>query len=134
MEDIIDIIYKWVQVIENLIARHTIVKPIIGERGGEVSKGWIFELIFRLGISNQTGKKGDGVMGFAYWTGLMLLSWYFRTHFAKTCDPRRSKEKREYSVHQLAESMLPLLEMMKLEITEKDKAIFDQEWEPIEIK
>lgn len=129
-----EIIYEWIQTIEAVVRRHTIVKPVIGKSCGEVSKGWIFELIFRLGMCDRRSKEADGVMGFAYWTGLILLSWYFRTHFAKTCDPRRPKKDREDALHQLVMNMEPLFGMMDLNVTEKDKEIYKQEWEPIELK
>jgi len=134
MENIIDVIYDWIESIEAIIKRHTIVKPIIGEKGGEVSRGWIFEVITAISLTFKRHETKDGVLGFAYMTGLILLSWYFRTHFAKTCDPRRSIKDREEAFRQLVGNMESLFEMLKLEVTEKDKEVFDQEWEPIEFK
>lgn len=126
-----DVLYDWIKHVQTIIKRHQIVEPVIGERTGEISKGWIFELVMHISSQHKREEHGDGCLWHAFAVGSVLLSWYFRTAFAKTCDPRRPKKERERAIELLISNCETIMNMMKFEIGEKDREIYNQEWQPV---
>lgn len=124
-------LYGWVEKVEELIARHTVKQPDVENgKAGEVSKGWIFELILMISSLHKRDN-GDGCLWHGYHIGSVLLSWWFRTAYAKTCDPRRSEKEREQALSNIGHGVKNLLDVFEYTVQDEDRAIYKQEWQPI---